>query len=54
VQLGRTLARRCTARRLRNVVAKLPEKREIGERVKRAYWAALDEAGRKRRPLSRR
>jgi putative transposase len=35
---------RCTVHRLRNVLAKLPKKPELHERVRRAYWAALDEA----------
>src|SRR4029453_5414096 len=35
---------RCTVHRLRNIVAKLPKRPELHERVKGAYWAALDEA----------
>ncbi len=35
---------RCAVHKLRNVVAKLPERRGLHERIKRAYWAALDEA----------
>jgi len=35
---------RCTLHRLRNILAKLPKRPEVHERVKRAYWAALDEA----------
>jgi putative transposase len=35
---------RCTVHRLRNVLAKLPKKPEVHERVRRAYWSALDEA----------
>jgi putative transposase len=35
---------RCTVHRLRNIVAKLPDRPELHERVKRAYWQALDEA----------
>jgi putative transposase len=35
---------RCTAHRLRNLVAKLPNRPELHERIKSAYWAALDEA----------
>jgi putative transposase len=35
---------RCTVHRLRNLVAKLPDRPELHERVKRAYWQALDEA----------
>jgi putative transposase len=35
---------RCTVHRLRNVLAKLPKRGAMRERVKRAYWAALDEA----------
>src|SRR5918912_535763 len=35
---------RCTVHRLRNLVAKLPDRPELHERVKSAYWQALDEA----------
>jgi putative transposase len=35
---------RCTVHRPRNVLAKLPKRGDVRERVKRAYWAALDEA----------
>ena len=35
---------RCAVHRLRNVLAKLPKRGDVRERVKRAYWAALDEA----------
>jgi putative transposase len=35
---------RCTVHRLRNIVAKLPSRPALHERVKGAYWAALDEA----------
>jgi putative transposase len=35
---------RCTVHRLRNIVAKLPKRPELHERIKSAYWAALDEA----------
>jgi putative transposase len=36
---------RCTVHRLRNVLAKLPKRDTAAqERVRRAYWAALDEA----------
>jgi len=35
---------RCTVHRLRNILAKLPKRPELDERVKGAYWAALDEA----------
>jgi transposase-like protein len=35
---------RCTVHRLRNLVAKLPDRPELQEHVKRAYWQALDEA----------
>ena len=35
---------RCTVHRLRNIVAKLPNRPELLERIKGAYWAALDEA----------
>ncbi len=36
---------RCTVHRLRNVLAKLPKKQEIIDRVRHAYWSALDQAG---------
>jgi transposase-like protein len=35
---------RCTVHRLRNIVAKLPKRPELHDRIKSAYWAALDEA----------
>ncbi len=35
---------RCTVHRLRNILAKLPNRPELHERIKGAYWAALDEA----------
>ena len=35
---------RCTVHRLRNVLAKLPKKPLLHERIRRAYWAALDGA----------
>jgi putative transposase len=35
---------RCTVHRLRNILAKLPRRGDIQQRVKAAYWAALDEA----------
>lgn len=36
---------RCAVHRLRNILAKLPQRdRALHERVRRAYWAALDEA----------
>jgi putative transposase len=36
---------RCTVHRLRNVLAKLPKRDQtLRDRIKRAYWAALDEA----------
>jgi transposase-like protein len=35
---------RCAVHRLRNIVAKLPDRPELHERLKRAYWQALDEA----------
>ncbi len=35
---------RCTVHRLRNVLAKLPERPGLHERVRAAYWAALDGA----------
>ena len=36
---------RCAVHRLRNVLAKLPERPGLQARVRAAYWAALDEAG---------
>src|ERR687884_571688 len=35
---------RCTVHRLRNLVAKLPDRPELHARVKSAYWQALDDA----------
>jgi transposase-like protein len=35
---------RCTVHRLRNLLAKLPDDPALHERVRRAYWAALDDA----------
>jgi putative transposase len=35
---------RCTVHRVRNILAKLPKRPELHERIKGAYWAALDEA----------
>ena len=35
---------RCAVHRLRNLLATLPKRPELRERVKGAYWAALDEA----------
>ncbi len=35
---------RCSVYRLRNILGRLPKRPELHERVKRAYWAALDEA----------
>jgi putative transposase len=35
---------RCAVHKLRNVVAKLPKRPGLHERIKAAYWAALDEA----------
>jgi putative transposase len=35
---------RCAVHRLRNVLAKLPKQRALHDRVRAAYWAALDEA----------
>ena len=35
---------RCTVHRLRNIVAKLPKRPDLQERVQAAYWAALDDA----------
>src|SRR5881397_1054984 len=36
---------RCTVHRLRNVLAKLPKNQQLHNRVRNAYWAALDQAG---------
>ena len=36
---------RCTVHRLRNLIAKLPKKQELHNRVRNAYWSALDQAG---------
>jgi putative transposase len=36
---------RCTVHRLRNVLAKLPKKQAIIDRVRNSYWSALDQAG---------
>src|SRR5207248_6018745 len=35
---------RCAVNKLRNVVAKLPKRSGLHEKIKAAYWAALDEA----------
>jgi transposase-like protein len=35
---------RCAVHRLRNILAKLPERGDLQARVRAAYWAALDEA----------
>ena len=35
---------RCTVHKLRNVTAKLPDRPGLHAQIKRAYWAALDEA----------
>ncbi|MGH9072228.1 MAG: IS256 family transposase, partial [Acidimicrobiales bacterium] len=35
---------RCTVHRLRNVIAKLPKRQDLHNRVRDAYWAALDQA----------
>ena len=35
---------RCTVHKLRNVLAKLPDRPGLHERIKRAYWQALDTA----------
>jgi transposase-like protein len=35
---------RCTVHRLRNVLAKLPDRGDLHARVRAAYWKALDEA----------
>jgi len=40
----RTDRQRCTVHRLRTIVAKLPDRPELHERVTRTYWQALDEA----------
>lgn len=37
---------RCTVHRLRNVLAKLPDRDDLHARVRAAYWAALDDATR--------
>lgn len=36
---------RCTVHRLRNLIAKLPKNQELVNRVRDAYWSALDQAG---------
>lgn len=35
---------RCTVHRLRNLLAKLPKRPDLHERVRATYWAALDDA----------
>jgi putative transposase len=35
---------RCAVHRLRNILAKLPKNEALHERIRMAYWAALDEA----------
>lgn len=35
---------RCAVHRLRNILAKLPEREDLHARVRAAYWAVLDEA----------
>ncbi len=35
---------RCVVHKLRNITAKLPDRPGLHERIKRAYWTALDEA----------
>jgi putative transposase len=35
---------RCTVHRLRNLLAKLPKRPELHERVKQSYWTALNDA----------
>jgi transposase-like protein len=35
---------RCSVHRLRNILAKLPKRHDLHERVRAAYWAALDGA----------
>jgi putative transposase len=36
---------RCTVHRLRNVIAKVPKRQDLHDRVCDAYWSALDQAG---------
>ena len=36
---------RCSVHRLRNVLAKLPKRQDLHNRVRDAYWGALDQAG---------
>src|SRR6266542_892452 len=36
---------RCTVHRLRNLIAKLPKRQDLHNRIRDAYWAALDQAG---------
>jgi putative transposase len=35
---------RCSVHRLRNILAKLPKRADLHQRIQAAYWAALDEA----------
>ena len=35
---------RCTVHRLRNILAKLPKNKQLHDRVRKAYWSALDNA----------
>jgi transposase-like protein len=35
---------RCAVHRLRNILAKLPKRADMRERIKRTFWQALDEA----------
>jgi putative transposase len=35
---------RCTVHRLRNILAKLPKRPEVLERIQRWYWQVFDEA----------
>jgi transposase-like protein len=37
-------SQRCAVHRLRNILAKLPKDKALLERIRKAYWAALDEA----------
>lgn len=36
---------RCTVHRLRNLIAKLPKRQDLHNRIRDAYWVALDQAG---------
>ncbi len=39
--------------RLRNILAKLPKQRGLHDRIRAAYWTALDEGNRQLRPRPR-